>query len=227
MREGSSGGRPARAMPRRPCPRSPAPLLRPLLLLLCALTPGAPELASGGWPTPSHPGRPGSATVPTPPGSLYPFLTSADPSSAWGQGRPWCWGQGWDRAGRGCTSRDPNPQPPLLSHRSRLSPGISALHHCSFPTAGAAVRASVLGELWSRGAGRSVKDSASRPLPQWGSPGKRGERDCAGEGAGLCGSPAAPPIPATASGWPSQATVSLGPGSRAAPALPASPSPKV
>lgn len=33
--------------PRAPC--SPAPL-RPLLLLLCALAPGAPGFASGGWP---------------------------------------------------------------------------------------------------------------------------------------------------------------------------------
>lgn len=40
-------------------PRSPAPL-RPLLLLLCALAPGAPGLASGGWP----PGFVSSAPLP-------------------------------------------------------------------------------------------------------------------------------------------------------------------
>lgn len=54
--------------PRAPC--SPAPL-RPLLLLLCALAPGAPGFASGGWP-PRSPAsaRPLSAQTrcPPPPG---------------------------------------------------------------------------------------------------------------------------------------------------------------
>lgn len=80
MRAGSPGGRPVPAMPGGPSPRSPAPLLRPLLLLLCALAPGAPGPAPGGCPP--LPGQPALLPLPAPPVSVLSLFTFVDPAPA-------------------------------------------------------------------------------------------------------------------------------------------------
>lgn len=235
MRVGSPSGRPAPAMLGGPSPRSPTPLLRPLLLLLSALAPGAHGSAPGGWPPPPPPRPAGPAALPCSPSlGLAPFHLCRPRArrplpGAVAPPSPLVRGTGVGPGQRNGAAREPFSAPDSATPLPAAE--ISLLHSSGsrFSTSGAAERVCLSRSL-VRGAGRSAAHTRwsrflALSVPRLES--KLTGTLRAGRGvASLRRPPLRPgPCPPPLRCLPGPRRLP-GAGSRAALALPASPSPK-